>query len=77
MLGADIHPVDILLLWAASENDTPKVAELLRAGADVSAKVHERLNPQPTGQQLASDEAVCVATAMQLQHSTASCCSLA
>ena len=47
MLGADIHPVDILLLWAASENDTPKVAELLRAGADVSAKVHERLNLNP------------------------------
>ena len=39
MLGADIHPVDILLLWAAAENDTPKVAELLRAGADVSVKV--------------------------------------
>ena len=42
MLGADIHPVDILLLWAAAENDTPKVAELLRAGADVSAKVRMR-----------------------------------
>ena len=47
MLGADIHPVDILLLWAASENDTPKVAELLRAGADVSAKVRGRLIPHP------------------------------
>ena len=33
------HPVDVLLLMAASENDTPKVAELLRAGADVNVKV--------------------------------------
>ena len=46
MLGADIHPVDILLLWAAAENDTPKVAELLRAGADASAKV--RIQHAPT-----------------------------
>lgn len=31
--------MDLLLLMAASENDAPKVAELLRAGADLSAKV--------------------------------------
>ena len=37
-MAADIHPIDILLLWAASENDTPKVAELLRSGADTTAK---------------------------------------
>ena len=46
MLSADIHPVDILLLWAASENDTPKVAELLRAGADASAKVLQCSHPR-------------------------------
>ena len=39
VLASDIHPVDILLLWATTENDTPKVAELLRSGADVAAKV--------------------------------------
>ena len=33
------QPVDLLLLMTASENDAPKTAELLRAGADLSVKV--------------------------------------
>ena len=37
--AAGIHPADILLQWAAQEGDTPKAAELLRAGADPTAKV--------------------------------------
>lgn len=43
-MASGVHPIDILLLWAAAENDTPKVAELLRAGADNTAKV--RTAPQ-------------------------------
>lgn len=31
-----LDPVDVLLLMAASENDTPKVEELLSAGANVN-----------------------------------------
>jgi ankyrin repeat protein len=34
VLGLD--PVDVLLLMAASENDLPKVEELLAAGANTS-----------------------------------------
>jgi hypothetical protein len=34
-----LDPVDLLLLMAAKENDAPRVAELLRAGADVNVKV--------------------------------------
>ena len=34
-----IEPVDLLLLMTASENDAPKTAEPLRAGADLSVKV--------------------------------------
>lgn len=34
LLNQGIHPVDILLLLAASEADKPKIEELLRAGAD-------------------------------------------
>eukprot|EP00246_Nothoceros_aenigmaticus_P017454 TRINITY_DN8517_c0_g1_i1.p1 TRINITY_DN8517_c0_g1~~TRINITY_DN8517_c0_g1_i1.p1 ORF type:complete len:181 (+),score=9.00 TRINITY_DN8517_c0_g1_i1:119-661(+) len=33
LLNKGIHPVDILLLLAASEGDKPKIQELLRAGA--------------------------------------------
>ncbi|KAK4279269.1 hypothetical protein QN277_016991 [Acacia crassicarpa] len=33
LLNQDIHPVDILLMLAASEGDKPKLEELLRAGA--------------------------------------------
>ncbi|XP_057433390.1 protein LHCP TRANSLOCATION DEFECT [Lotus japonicus] len=33
LLSQKIHPVDILLLLAASEGDMPKIEELLRAGA--------------------------------------------
>jgi hypothetical protein len=38
VLKSGLHPADILLLWAAKENDTPKTAELLRAGADAGVK---------------------------------------
>ncbi|WCJ37194.1 Protein LHCP TRANSLOCATION DEFECT [Euphorbia peplus] len=38
LLNQDIHPVDILLLLAASEGDKPKIEELLRAGASYSVK---------------------------------------
>lgn len=38
LLNQNIHPVDILLLMAASEGDKPKLEELLRAGADYTVK---------------------------------------
>ncbi|CAB4308196.1 unnamed protein product [Prunus armeniaca] len=38
LLSQNIHPVDILLLMAASEGDKPKIEELLRAGASYSIK---------------------------------------
>ncbi|PIN15845.1 hypothetical protein CDL12_11511 [Handroanthus impetiginosus] len=38
LLNQNIHPVDILLLMAASEGDKPKIEELLRAGADSTVK---------------------------------------
>lgn len=38
LLNQNIHPVDILLLMAASEADKPKIEELLRAGADYTVK---------------------------------------
>ncbi|XP_057529594.1 protein LHCP TRANSLOCATION DEFECT [Amaranthus tricolor] len=38
LLNQDIHPVDILLLMAASEGDKPKIEELLRAGAQYDVK---------------------------------------
>lgn len=38
MKSAGLAAVDLLLLMAAGENDAPKVAEMLRAGADLSAK---------------------------------------
>lgn len=42
-LGLD--PVDVLLLMAASENDLPKVEELLAAGADISVKDSNNKTP--------------------------------
>lgn len=33
LLNEGIHPVDILLLLAASEGDKPKIQELMKAGA--------------------------------------------
>ena len=33
LLTKGIHPVDILLLLAASEGDKPKIQELMKAGA--------------------------------------------
>ncbi|KZV56417.1 protein LHCP TRANSLOCATION DEFECT [Dorcoceras hygrometricum] len=38
LLNQNIHPVDILLLMAASEGDKPKIEELIRAGADYTVK---------------------------------------
>ncbi|KAF5177668.1 Lhcp translocation defect [Thalictrum thalictroides] len=38
MLSLNIHPVDILLMMAASEGDKPKIEELLRAGASYTVK---------------------------------------
>ncbi|XP_027127516.1 protein LHCP TRANSLOCATION DEFECT [Coffea eugenioides] len=41
LLKQNIHPVDILLMMAASEGDKPKIEELLRAGADYTVKDSE------------------------------------
>lgn len=38
LLNQNIHPVDILLMLAASEGDKPKLEELLRAGATYDVK---------------------------------------
>lgn len=38
MLSTGTAPVDLLLLMAASENDAPKLAELIRAGAQLDVK---------------------------------------
>ncbi|KAK1261010.1 Protein LHCP TRANSLOCATION DEFECT [Acorus gramineus] len=38
LLNQNIHPVDILLMLAASEGDQPKIEELLRAGAKYDEK---------------------------------------
>ncbi|KAJ9182707.1 hypothetical protein P3X46_006670 [Hevea brasiliensis] len=38
LLSQNIHPVDILLMLAASEGDKPKIEELLRAGASYNVK---------------------------------------
>ncbi|KAG2304878.1 hypothetical protein Bca52824_033529 [Brassica carinata] len=38
LLNLNIHPVDILLMLAATEGDKPKIEELLRAGASYSVK---------------------------------------
>ncbi|KAF7831409.1 protein LHCP TRANSLOCATION DEFECT [Senna tora] len=38
LLSQNIHPVDILLMLAASEGDKPKLEELLRAGAKYDVK---------------------------------------
>ncbi|KAI3686229.1 hypothetical protein L1987_79903 [Smallanthus sonchifolius] len=38
LLRQNIHPVDILLMMAASEGDKPKIEELLKAGAKYNVK---------------------------------------
>ena len=38
MKSAGLAAVDLLLLMAAGEDDAPKVAEMLRAGADIGVK---------------------------------------
>lgn len=45
MLKSGLHPVDVLLLMACSENDTPKVEELLRAGANVKVTDNNGKSP--------------------------------
>lgn len=41
LCDSGLEPVDLLLLMACSENDTPKVEELLGAGANVQVKSPE------------------------------------
>ena len=38
LVASGVEPIDLLLLMACSENDTPKVEEVLAAGADVTVK---------------------------------------
>lgn len=38
LLSQNIHPVDILLMLAASEGDKPKIEELIRAGANYNIR---------------------------------------
>lgn len=38
MLKSGLHPIDCILLLASTENDFPKVQEILKAGADVTVK---------------------------------------
>ncbi|XP_047318897.1 protein LHCP TRANSLOCATION DEFECT [Impatiens glandulifera] len=38
LLNQNIHPVDILLMLAASEADKPKIEELMKAGAKITVK---------------------------------------
>jgi len=40
-----LHPIDVILLLAASENDAPKVDELLASGADATVKDLEGRTP--------------------------------
>jgi hypothetical protein len=40
-----LDPVDVLLLMAASENDTPKVEELLAAGANINIADNKGKSP--------------------------------
>jgi hypothetical protein len=32
------HPIDVILIFAAMENDTPKIQEILKAGANPTIK---------------------------------------
>ncbi|KAF8058064.1 hypothetical protein HT031_005724 [Scenedesmus sp. PABB004] len=45
MLGSGLDPVDVLLLMASSENDAPKVEELLAAGANVNVTDSDGRSP--------------------------------
>ena len=54
MKSAGLAAVDLLLLMAAGENDAPKVAEMLRAGADIGVKDIEG----KTATELATNEQV-------------------
>jgi|TARA_B100000683_G_scaffold34624_1_gene30287 hypothetical protein len=38
LLASGMHPVDIILLFASAEGDTPKIEEILAAGADKTVK---------------------------------------
>jgi hypothetical protein len=48
LLNQGIHPVDILLMLAASEGDKPKIEELLRAGAKFDVKDVDGRTARPT-----------------------------
>ena len=37
LIESGLHPVDIILLFASAEGDTPKIEEILAAGADKNA----------------------------------------
>eukprot|EP00884_Botryococcus_braunii_P010711 jgi/Botrbrau1/19641/Bobra.0003s0011.1 len=54
MMETGLEPVDLLLLMAAGEDDAPKVAELLRAGANLKVQDAEGR----TARQLTKSEAV-------------------
>ena len=54
MKSAGLDAVDLLLLMAAGENDAPKVAEMLRAGADTTVKDIDG----KTAEELATNEQV-------------------
>lgn len=45
MMSTGLDPVDVLLLMACAENDTPKVEELLGAGANVNIKDNNGKSP--------------------------------
>ncbi len=47
LFAEGLAPVDLLLLMAAQENDAPRVAELIRAGADLNTKVCHRFPKDP------------------------------
>ncbi|CAN6452241.1 unnamed protein product [Victoria cruziana] len=54
LLKQNIHPVDILLMMAATEGDKPKIEELLRAGASYTVKDSDG----KTALDLAADEEI-------------------
>eukprot|EP00199_Chlamydomonas_sp_CCMP681_P003170 CAMPEP_0119101148 /NCGR_PEP_ID=MMETSP1180-20130426/273_1 /TAXON_ID=3052 ORGANISM="Chlamydomonas cf sp, Strain CCMP681" /NCGR_SAMPLE_ID=MMETSP1180 /ASSEMBLY_ACC=CAM_ASM_000741 /LENGTH=170 /DNA_ID=CAMNT_0007085211 /DNA_START=44 /DNA_END=556 /DNA_ORIENTATION=- len=45
LLKSGLHPIDVILVLACMENDTPKVGEILNAGADVRIKSTDGRTP--------------------------------
>lgn len=62
--AAGLDPVDVLLLMAASENDSPKVEELLAAGANLNITDNKGKSPL----ELASKQEV--KDLIEVRHST-------